>query len=612
MFVPTTPQELKELGIKQLDVIFITGDVYIDVSNDGTALLSKYLMSKGYTVGIISQPSIESDVDISRLGEPRLYWGISAGVVDSMVANYTSLNKPRRDDDLTPGGINNKRPDRAVVQYTNLIKRYYKSRKPIVIGGIEASLRRIAHYDYWTDTIKRSVLSDSKADALIYGMAEKALLEYTQAIENGEDFRDIRGLCYMSNEPKEGFIELPEYQEAKTDKDAFTRMFNTFYKNFDPVSAKGMYQKTDSRYLIHNPPQMHLTQKEIDEIYSLKFEHDAHPYYKAMGKIPALETVRFSITTHRGCFGECSFCAIAVHQGRRIISRSKENIIEEVCTFTKNKHFKGNISDIGGATANMYDMSCEKQCKLGACTNKSCVSPNACKGMNISHKPVIELLRDVRKVPGVKRIFIGSGIRYDMILADKQHGDEYLRDVLAHHISGQMKIAPEHINANVLRLMNKPDNTKLSDFIAKFKQINKELDKKQFLTYYFIAAAPGSSDKENNELKAFIDKEIQFAPEQIQIFTPTPCTYSTLQYYTGKSHCAGKSDLDGTDVFVEKKNSLKAKQKEILQAKHVKPDYSQKDSKHTTSKNKPNKHNHNKNNNSKDNRNENRHRRRKF
>ncbi len=562
MFVPTTPQELAQLQISQLDIIMVTGDVYIDVSNDGTALLAKYLISKGFTVGIISQPSIESDIDISRLGEPRLFWGVSSGCVDSMVANYTSLNKPRSNDDLSPGGINNRRPDRAVVQYTNLIKRYYKSRKPIVIGGIEASLRRVAHYDYWSDTIKRSILSDSKADALIYGMGEKSLLQFAQSLNLGEDFRDIRGLCYMSNEAKEGYLELGDYQTVKTDKDEFSKMFDLFYRNCDPLSAKGLYQKTENRYLIHNPPQVHLSTDEIDEIYALEFEHDAHPYYKAMGKIPALETVRFSITTHRGCFGECSFCAIALHQGRRIISRSKESILNEIRGITNNKHFKGIISDLGGATANMYAMSCEKQCKVGSCSNKSCISPQHCKGMDISHKPLIDLLSAAREIPKVKKIFVGSGIRYDMIIADKKHGDAYLRDLLKHHISGQMKIAPEHISSNVLQLMNKPDNDKLIDFIAKFKQINRELDKKQFLTYYFIAAAPGSNEKENSELKAFIDKELSFAPEQIQIFTPTPSTYSTLQYYTGKSN------IDGSDIFVEKKNSKKAAQKEELQAKH--------------------------------------------
>lgn len=563
MFIPTTSQELKERNIDNPDIIFITGDVYIDVSNDGTALLAKLLTSRGYSVGIISQPDTASDIDISRLGEPNLFWGVSSGCVDSMVANYTALNKPRRSDDLTPGGINNKRPDRAVIQYTNLIKRYFKSRKPIIIGGIEASLRRIAHYDYWSDTVKRSVLSDSKADALIYGMAEKAILEFADAVKSGKSYHDIKGLCYMSNEPRENYIELPEYQKVRSDKNEFTKMFNTFYQNCDSINAKGLYQKTDGRYLIQNPPQPNLTTNEIDEVYSLKFERDAHPYYKDMGKIPALETVRFSITTHRGCFGECSFCAIAVHQGRAIISRSKESIISEIKEIIKNKNFKGIISDLGGATANMYQMTCEKQCKFGSCKNKSCIFPNKCSGMDVSHQPLIDLLREARNIPQVKKIFIGSGIRYDLILADKKYGDKYLYDLLKYHISGQMKIAPEHISSSVLKLMNKPDNDKLIEFIARFKQINKELDKKQFLTYYFIAAHPGSSEKENNELKQFIDKELCFSPEQIQIFTPTPSTYSTLQYYTEKIGTAGK------EIFVEKKNSLKALQKEKLQAKHI-------------------------------------------
>ncbi len=564
MYIPTTYNELTKLGIKQLDIIFITGDVYIDVSNDGVALLSKYLISKGFTVGIISQPNLDNDFDISRLGEPKLFWGVSAGCVDSMVANYTSLNKPRQKDDLTPGGINNKRPDRATIQYVNLIKKYYKSRKPIIIGGIEASLRRISHYDYWTDSIRRSILIDSKADVLIYGMAEKAIFEYANSVKNNTDYKHIKGLCYLSNIPPidSNFIELPDYQTVKSDKNEFTKMFNLFYQNCDPISAKGLYQKTDNRYLIHNPPQNHLTTEEIDEIYSLDFEHNVHPYYKEMGKIPALDTIQFSITTHRGCFGECNFCAIAVHQGRTIISRSKESILSEIREITKNKFFKGIISDLGGATANMYSMNCDIQCKFGSCKNKSCVSPVHCKNMPINHKPIIDLLKEARKIPGVKKIFISSGIRYDMIIDDKKYGNEYLKAVLNHHISGQMKIAPEHINANVLKLMNKPKNDKLIEFIEKFKAINKELDKKQFLTYYFIAAHPGAGEKENSELKDFIKTQLNFSPEQIQVFSPTPSTYSTLQYYTMKSN------IDESNIFVEKKNSLKAKQKSDLQSNY--------------------------------------------
>ena len=560
MFVPTIKEDLNKLGWKELDIILVTGDTYVDVSNDGTALLAKYLISKQYKVGIIAQPIIDSDIDISRLGEPRLFWGVSAGCVDSMVANYTSLNKKRTNDDLTPGGINNLRPDRATIIYTNLIKKYFKSRKPIVLGGIEASLRRISHYDYWTDTIRRSVLCDSKADALIYGMGEKSILEFTQAIENSTDFRNIRGLCYLSNNPIEDYIELPSYEEVKTDKQCFTDMFNIFYQNTDPLNAKGLYQKIDNRYWIQNPPQKHLNEAEIDEIYALEFERDAHPYYISKGEIKALQTVRFSITSHRGCFGECNFCAIASHQGRKIISRSKESIINEIKAITHNKHFKGMIFDIGGATANMYKMECEIQSKHGSCKNKSCIFPNICPNMNVNHKPQIDLLKNARSILGVKKIFVSSGLRYDLIIGDKNNGKTYLRELVKHHISGQLKIAPEHIDNSVLALMRKPNNSNLIDFIREFKSINQEIGKKQFLTYYFIASHPGCTENSTKILKDFIIHELVCPPEQIQIFTPTPSTYSTLQYYTGKNH------IDGTEIFVEKKNSKKSAEKAELQS----------------------------------------------
>lgn len=563
MFIPTTRAEAKKLGWNSLDIIFVSGDTYIDVSNDGVALLAKYLVAHGYKVGIIAQPDIESDTDITRLGEPDLFWGISAGCVDSMVANYTSLNKRRSNDDLTPGGINNRRPDRATIIYTNLIKKYFKSNHPVLLGGVEASLRRIAHYDYWTDTIRRSVLCDSKADALIYGMGEKSILQFAEAIRSGNDFRSIRGLCYMTNAPREDYLQLPSYAEVKADKAKFTEMFNTFYRNNDPISAHGLCQQVDQRYWIQNPPQPYLTEQEIDEIYSLDFERDSPQYYLDMGKINALETVRFSITSHRGCFGECNFCAIAVHQGRHIISRSHQSIINEIKQITKNKHFKGIISDLGGATANMYKMFCEKQEKHGVCVGKSCLFPNLCKNMIPAHNEQIKLLAEARAVPGVKKIFIASGLRFDLIVQDEKTGQRYLEELILHHISGQMKIAPEHIDKNVLQLMRKPDNRHLSDFIKRFRDTTRKFGKKQFLTYYFIAAHPGCTAESTQVLKDFIKQELFINPEQIQIFTPTPSTYSTLQFYTGKN------SFTGEDIFVEKKNSNKSKEKAFLQGRDL-------------------------------------------
>ncbi len=559
MFTPTTAQELKQRNIKNVDIIFVSGDTYIDVPNDGIALLAKFLSSKGFTTAIIAQPDISSPDDISRLGEPNLFWGVSAGCVDSMVANYTSLNKKRRNDDLTPGGINDRRPDRAVIAYTNLIKKVFKNNKPIIIGGIEASLRRIAHYDYWSDKIRRSVLLDSKADALFYGMAEKSLLEYAVSIKSGADYKHINGICYMSPERPEGYIELPDFEDVMANKDKFAKMFKIFYSNNDPVNAKGLFQKIAGRYWVQNPPQTHLTTEEMDYIYGLEFERDAHPYYKSQGVIKALDTVRYSINSHRGCFGECNFCAIAVHQGRTIISRSEKSIVNEAKAIAKHKDFKGYIYDVGGATANMYKMKCEIQTNHGSCQNKHCIFPSVCKNMNINHNIQIELLKELRKIKEIKKIFIGSGIRYDLIIADKSSGDKYLQALIEHHISGQMKIAPEHIDDEVLKLMGKPANNNLVDFKNRFYEINKSVGLKQFLTYYFIVAHPGCSAKQTENLKRFLADELKFNPEQIQIFTPTPSTYSTLMYYTGKSI------YDGKDIRIEKSLKNKLAAKELIQ-----------------------------------------------
>ena len=578
MYVPTIQRDLIKLGWNELDIILISGDTYIDVSNDGSALIAKYLISNGYKVGIIAQPRIDSDEDITRLGEPRLFWGVSAGCVDSMVANYTSLNKKRSNDDLTPGGINNARPDRASIIYTNLIKKYFKSRRPIVLGGIEASLRRITHYDYWSDTIRRSVLCDSKADALIYGMAEKTILAFTRALDNGEDYRSIKGLCYLSNEPIKDYIELPSFESVKNDKSMFTEMFELFYQNNDPLNARGLFQKIDNRYWIQNPPQEHLSEVEIDKVYSMDFERDAHPYYKSKGEIKALHTIRYSVTSHRGCFGECNFCAIAVHQGRRIISRSPKSIIDEIKKITQDPDFKGIISDVGGATANMYQMECKVQSKYGSCKSKSCIFPDNCENMSVNHNSQIELLKKLRQIPGIKKINIGSGLRYDLIMADKKHGKTYLRELVKYHISGQLKIAPEHIDNDVLSIMRKPNNNNLVEFINEFKNANKEINKKQFLTYYFIASHPGCTEKSTRQLRDFIKNELDFSPEQIQIFTPTPSTYSTLQYYTGKHY------LNKQDIYIEKKNSKKSAEKsELLAVKPLDRNYNEKTKKNRNS-----------------------------
>ncbi|OGU56917.1 MAG: YgiQ family radical SAM protein [Ignavibacteria bacterium GWF2_33_9] len=563
MFLPTTKQDINKLGWQKLDVIIVTGDVYIDSYYDGAAVIGRVLESQGWKVGIISQPDLEND-DIMKLGEPRLFWGVTAGCVDSMVANYTALKKKKRSDDLTPGGENNRRPDRATIIYTNLIRRLFKNTVPIILGGIEASLRRIAHYDYWSDKIRRSVLFDAKADALVYGMGEKTIIEIADKISKNENWKDIRGLCYTASEnlPKD-YIEIPSFDEASKDKVKFAEMFETFYKNNDAFNAKGLLQKYDNRYLVQNPPQFLPSSEELDKIYSLPFKRDAHPFYKEQGKIKALETIQFSITSHRGCYGECNFCSIAVHQGRRIVSRSIDSILEDAKEITKQKDFKGYISDIGGPTANMFDSGCKVRNDKELCPDKRCVYPTVCKALINNHNSQTELLEKIRKINGIKKVFVSSGIRYDLIVEDKKNGERYLYDIVQHHVSGQMKIAPEHTNNNVLDIMGK-NETYLIEFKKKFDELSKKIGKKQFLTYYFIAAHPGCSEGEMKELSNFLRDELRINPEQVQIFTPTPSTYSTLMYYTGFNPLSDKK------VFVERDLVKKRRQKEIINNKiHV-------------------------------------------
>lgn len=559
MFLPTTMEEVKKLGWNYLDIILISGDTYIDSSYNGSALIGKWLYKHGFKVGIIAQPDINSDVDIKRLGEPKLYWAVSAGCVDSMVANYTATKKKRRSDDFTPGGENTKRPDRASIAYTNLIKRHFKnSEVPIVLGGIEASLRRITHYDYWSNNLRRPLIFDAKADILSYGMGEKSMLELARAIRDKKDWRDIRGLSYISKEIKEGYLELPSYENCVKDKKEFIKAFETFYHNCDSILSKGLYQKCGDRYLIQNPPSENFSSRELDAIYSMDFERDVHPYYKKMGEVRALDTIKTSVTTHRGCYGECNFCAIAIHQGRTVISRTEDSIVDEAKEITKMKKFKGNIADVGGPTANMYQVECKKKLKFGACQDRRCLYPQKCPALKIDHSKQIDLLKRLKGIDKIKKIFIASGIRYDMILDDKKCGQIYMEEIIKAHVSGQMKIAPEHTEDKVLSLMGKQGKAPLKEFKEKFYQINKKLGKKQFLTYYLIAAHPGCNERDMLDLKRFASAELRVNPEQVQIFTPTPSTYSTLMYYTEMDPFTGKK------LFVEKDNGKKQKQKDIL------------------------------------------------
>jgi uncharacterized radical SAM protein YgiQ len=566
MFLPVTKEEMKRLGWEQLDIILVTGDSYIDSPFIGVAVIGNELRNAGYRVGVIAQPDVTSDKDISRLGEPALFWGVTGGCIDSMMANYTSLKKRRKSDDYTPGGINDRRPDRAVIIYTNLIKRYYKSNRPIVLGGIEASLRRIAHYDFWSDNIRGSILFDAKADYLLYGMADKAVVQLAAGLKDGTDVRGIRGLCYISGEAdlprvKADYLELPSFETVKMDKQAFTEMFHTFYRNNDPLTAKGLYQKHGLRYLVHNPPALPLTQPELDAVYALGYESAQHPYYERQGQVKALETIKFSISTHRGCYGECDFCAITVHEGRTVQWRSPHSILAEVTRLTEYPDFKGYILDVGGPTANMYGFECEQKLSKGNCTEKSCLYPEVCPGLKASHQPQIELLRNIRKIEGVKKVFVASGIRYDLLLSDEKFGERYLQEVVEHHVSGQMKVAPEHTEDGVLKLMRKPGTALLLKFKELFDRLNRNAGKEQFLTYYLIAAHPGCTAEDMMKMKKFTSAKLKINPEQVQIFCPAPSTYASLMYYTGTD------PFTGQPVFVEKDPLSKERQKNIITQK---------------------------------------------
>ena len=565
IFLPTTPSELKALGWSQLDVILITGDSYIDSPLIGVAVIGKVLQAAGYKVGIIAQPDTQSKVDITRLGEPRLFWGVTAGSIDSMVANYTATGRPRRADDYTPGGENTKRPNRATLVYANLIRRYFKNTVPIVLGGIEASLRRVAHYDFWSDAIRRSVLFDAKADYLLYGMAESSVVELAQALDFGNDPTTIRGLCYIAKEVPTGYIELPAYEQVAKDNDAFIDMFHSFYRNNDPLSADGLAQLHGDRYLVHNPPAPYLTQPELDQVYSLDYARDQHPYYAQQGQVKALETIRFSIPTHRGCYGECNFCAIAVHEGRTVRWRSQASILSEAQELTHLPGFGGIIYDLSGPTTNMYGFECPVKLRRGPCQDKNCLYPETCPTLPVDHQQQTELLKKLRQLDGVKKVFLGSGLRYDLLLSDAEHGEAYLQALVKHHISGQLRVAPEHAQSDVLARMRKPDATKMLEFKRRFDALSAKTNNKPFLSYYLIAAYPGCTQEDMQALKHFASQELGILPEQVQVFTPTPSTYASVMYHTEKDPFTGES------LFVEKNPAAKQRQKEVITGKNKPP-----------------------------------------
>jgi len=558
MFLPTTKKEVNQLGWDNLDIILITGDSYIDSPLVGVAVIGKVLLNSGYRVGMIAQPDIASDKDIRRLGEPQLFWGVTGGCIDSMVANFTATGRRRKRDDYTPGGINNRRPGRAVIVYSNLIRKFYKRTRPIVLGGIEASLRRIAHYDFWSNRIRKSILFDAKADYLLHGMAERSVVELAACIKEEKDPRGISGLCYISKTIPDGCLELPAFQESADDKNVFTDMFHTFYRNNNPLSALPLAQTQDSRYLIQNPPALYLSGKELDAVHNLNYERDLHPFYRRQGEVKALETIRFSIATHRGCYGECNFCAIAVHEGRSVRWRSKQSILAEAHHMVSHPLFKGTIQNVGGPTANMYGFACDRKDKAGCCQEKRCLYPKVCSRLTVNHGKQISLLKALRSIEGVRKVVVASGIRHDLVLADKEQGPRYLQEVVRHHVSGQMKIAPEHSEASVLKKMGRPGRDSLLKFRVLFYDLTKKDGKKQFLTYYLIAAHPGCTEADMTRLKAFALQKLGLLPEQVQVFTPTPSTYSTLMYWTERDPFTGKP------CFVEKTSLGREKQKNIL------------------------------------------------
>lgn len=513
-------------------------------------------MDHGIRAAIIAQPSVDGPGDITRLGEPRLFWSVSAGCVDSMVANYTPTKKFRKEDDFTPGGVNDRRPDRACIAYTNLIKRHIKGR-PIFLAGIEASLRRIAHYDFWSDSVRRSVLLDSKADGLVYGMAELATLELAERLRAGEDWRDIRGMCHMSSAKPDGCVEFPSYESCRDDRREFVRAFRMFRESCDPVTGRDAVQAHGDRFLVQRRPQRPLTPDELDSLYGSDFEDAVHPFYAAQGHVRCMDTVRNSITTHRGCYGECAFCAIAAHQGRTVVSRSADSIVSEAARIAGRKGFNGIIQDVGGPTANMYGIECAVKASKGACMDRRCLGGEPCPRLPMDHTPQVELLRRISAVEGVRKVFVNSGIRYDMVLADKVHGEEYLREIVSSHVSGQMKVAPEHASDRVLRYMGKPSSDKLLRFKGMFDRCTAECGKEQYLTYYFMAAHPGCTDGDMAVLRDFCRDSLHTVPEQVQVFTPTPSTESTMMFHTSL-------DTDLRDVRVERSIQRRQKQKETV------------------------------------------------
>ena len=560
-FLPICRQDMKERGWNEADFVYVSGDAYVDHPSFGHAIITRLLEAHGYRVCIIPQPDWRHKESIMEFGRPRLGFLVSAGNMDSMVNHYSVSKKRRKTDAYTPGGIMGKRPDHAAVVYSNLIRQAYKD-VPIILGGIEASLRRLAHYDYWSDKLKRSILLDSGADLISYGMGEKSILEIAEALDAGIDIKDITyidGTVCKVKDPSIAYdaIMLPSYEELLTDRLNYARSFYTQYCNTDPFSGKRLVEPySDHLYVVQNPAAKPLSQSEMDQIYSFPYMRTYHPSYEKDGGVPAIQEIRFSLISSRGCFGGCSFCALTFHQGRILQTRSHDSLVKEAEQFTKEKDFKGYIHDVGGPTANFRQPSCQKQLQKGVCPSKQCLFPKPCKNLHADHKDYIKLLRKLRDVPGVKKVFIRSGIRFDYVMADPD--DSFLRELCQYHVSGQLKVAPEHVSDAVLAKMGKPEHRVYQAFAEKYKRINQKLGKEQYLVPYLMSSHPGSTLKEAIKLAEYL-RDLGYMPEQVQDFYPTPSTISTCMYYTGVD------PRDMRPVYVPKNPHEKAMQRALIQ-----------------------------------------------
>ncbi len=561
-FLPVSREDMEQRGWDQCDFVYITGDAYVDHSSFGPAIISRHLEAHGYRVGIISQPDWKRDDSIAVLGEPRLAFLVSGGNMDSMVNHYTVAKKRRRTDAYTPGGQMGKRPDYAVVVYANLIRRTYKH-TPVIIGGIEASLRRLAHYDYWSDKIKRSVLLDSGADLISYGMGEHSIREIADALDSGlavQDITFVPGTVYRTREGELSAYEpvmLPSFEEIAGDKRKYAESFMIQYTNTDPFTAKPLVESYPGKVLVvQNPPALPLTTQEMDDIYAYPYTGTYHPDYEREGGVPAIQEIRFSLTSCRGCFGGCSFCALTFHQGRIVQTRSHQSIMEEAEKMTKDPEFKGYIHDVGGPTANFRRTSCDKQSEKGVCQNKQCLFPKPCKNLQVDHSDYVRLLRKLKKLPGVKKVFVRSGIRFDYVMADRD--DTFLKELCQDHISGQLRVAPEHISDQILRAMGKPPHNVYQQFLDRYGRVNRLTGKKQYVVPYLMSSHPASTLKEAVELAEYV-RDLGYMPQQVQDFYPTPGTVSTCMYYTGLDPRTMKP------VYVPKKPHEKAMQRALIQ-----------------------------------------------